>query len=71
MLYAKLEKFSFNMNIIQYLGCIVEEHGVHVNPTKIQIIHDRVIPKELMEFHNMLSLANVSHRFMLVFSHIS
>jgi hypothetical protein len=26
------------MNKVQYLGCIVDEHGVHVDPTKIQFI---------------------------------
>ena len=31
-LYANLEKFSFCMNMVQYLGYIVDEHGVHVDP---------------------------------------
>jgi hypothetical protein len=39
-LYANLEKYSFGMNKVQYLGYIVDEHGVHVDPTKIQVIHD-------------------------------
>jgi hypothetical protein len=34
-LYAKLEKFSFNMNMVQYLCYIVDDHGVHVDLTKI------------------------------------
>jgi hypothetical protein len=25
---------------VQYLGYIVDEHGVHVDPTKIQVIRD-------------------------------
>jgi hypothetical protein len=37
-LYANLEKFSFGMNKVQYLGYIVDENGVHVDPTKIQVI---------------------------------
>jgi hypothetical protein len=28
------------MNRVQYLGYIVDEHGVHVDPAKIQVIHD-------------------------------
>jgi hypothetical protein len=39
-LYAKLEKCSFGMNKVQYLGYIVDEHGVHVDPTNIQVIRD-------------------------------
>jgi hypothetical protein len=39
-LYANLEKCSFNMNKVQYLGYIVDEHAVHVDPAKIQFIRD-------------------------------
>jgi hypothetical protein len=39
-LYANLEKCSFGMNRVQYLGYIVDEHGVYVYPTKIQVIRD-------------------------------
>jgi len=28
------------VNRVQYLGYIIDEHGVHVDPTKIQVIHD-------------------------------
>ena len=39
-IYANLEKLSFGMNKVQYLGYIVDEHGVHVDPYKIQVICD-------------------------------
>jgi hypothetical protein len=39
-LYANLEKCSFGMNRVQYLGYIVDENGVHVDLAKIQVIHD-------------------------------
>jgi hypothetical protein len=39
-LYANLEKFSFGMNKVQYLVYIVDEHGLHVDPTNIQVICD-------------------------------
>jgi hypothetical protein len=39
-LYANLEKWSFGMNKVQYLGYIIYEHGVHVYPSNIQVIHD-------------------------------
>jgi len=28
------------MEKVQYLGYIVDAHGVHVDPTKIQVIYD-------------------------------
>ena len=40
LLYANLDKCSFGMTRVQYLGYIVDAHGVHVDPTKIQSIHD-------------------------------
>ena len=39
-LYANLGKCSFGMTRVQYLGYIVDEHGVHADPTKIQAIRD-------------------------------
>jgi hypothetical protein len=39
-LHANLERCSFGMTWIQYLGYIVGEHGVHVNLAKIQVILD-------------------------------
>ena len=39
-LYANLEKCSFGINMVQYLGYIVDDNGVHVGPTKIQVIRD-------------------------------
>jgi hypothetical protein len=39
-LYANLEKCSFGMDMVQYLGYIVDAHGVHVDLTKIQVICD-------------------------------
>jgi hypothetical protein len=39
-LYANLEKFSFGMDRVHYLGYIIDQHGVHVDPAKIQVICD-------------------------------
>jgi hypothetical protein len=70
-LYANLEKFSFGMNRVQYLGYIVDEHGVHVDPAKIQVIHDWPAPTTLTKLQSFLGLANFYRRFMLGFSHIA
>ena len=39
-LYAKLENCSFGMDKVQYLGYILDQHGVHVYLAKIQVIRD-------------------------------
>jgi hypothetical protein len=57
-LYANLEKCSFGMNMVQYLGYIVDEHGVHVDLAKIQIICDYPAPTTLTKVLIFLGLAN-------------
>jgi hypothetical protein len=69
-LYANLEKCSFGMNKVQYLGYIVDEHGVHVDPAKIQVIHDWPAPTTLTKLQSFLGLANFYRWFVLGFSHI-
>jgi hypothetical protein len=53
-LYANLEKLSFDMNKVQYLGYIIDERGVHVDPAKIQVIHDWLAPTTLTELRSFL-----------------
>jgi hypothetical protein len=70
-LYANLEKCSFGMNMVQYLGYIVDENGVHVDLAKIQVIRDWPSPTTLTELQIFLGLANFYRQFMLGFSHIA
>jgi hypothetical protein len=39
-LYANLEKCSFGMDKVHYLGYIIDQHGVHVDPATIEVIRD-------------------------------
>jgi hypothetical protein len=48
-LYANLEKCSFGMDRVHYLGYIVDQHGVHVDPAKIQVICDWLAPTTFTE----------------------
>ena len=69
--YANLEKCSFVMDRVHYLGYIIDQHGVHVEPAKIQVIHDWPAPTTLTELRSFLSLANFYRMFVLGFSHIA
>jgi hypothetical protein len=59
------------MNRVQYLGYIVDDHGVHVDSAKIQVIHDWPALITLTELQSFLGLANFYRQFMLGFSHIA
>jgi hypothetical protein len=70
-LYSNLEKNSFGMNRVQYLGYVVDELGVHVDLAKIQIICDWPAPTTLIKLQSFLGLANFYRRFVFGFSHIA
>ena len=57
--------------MVQYLGYIVDEHGVHVDPTKIHVIRDWLASTTLTKLWRFLGLANFYRKFMLGFSHIA
>ena len=59
------------MDRVHYLGYIIDQHGIHVDPTKIQVIHDWLAPTTLTELRSFLGLANFYCKFMLGFSHIA
>jgi len=59
------------MDRVHYLGYIVDQHGVHVDPAKIQVIRDWLAPITLTELWSFLGLPNFYHRLVLGFSHIA
>jgi hypothetical protein len=52
------------------MGYIIDERGVHVDPTKIDVIWVWLALTTLTKLHNFLGLANFYRRFVLGFSHI-
>ena len=53
------------------MGYIVDNHGVHVDPAKIQAIRDWTAPTTLTKLRSFLGLSNFYHRFVLGFYHIA
>ena len=70
-LCANLEKCTFGMNQVQYLGYIIDEQGVHVDPSKIKVIRYWQSPTTLTELRSFLGLSNFYRMFVLGFSHIT
>jgi hypothetical protein len=59
------------MDMVHYLGYIIDHHGVHVDPRKIKFIRDWLAPTTLTEIQSFLGLAKFYHRFLLGFSRIA
>jgi hypothetical protein len=59
------------MDKVHYIGYIVDQHGVHVDPAKIQVIRDWPTPTTLTELQIFLGLTSFYCRFVLEFSHIT
>ena len=59
------------MTQVHYLGYIINEWGVHVDPAKIQVIRDWPSPTIVTELQCFLGLANFYRRFVSGFSHIT
>ena len=57
------------MTQVQYLGYIIDEQGVHVDPSKIQVIWDWPSPTTLTELRSFLGLANLPKVCVGVFSY--
>jgi hypothetical protein len=70
-LYENLEKFSFVMDKVHYLGYFIDQHALHVDLAKIHVIREFPAPTPLTELKNFLGLSNFYRKFVLGFSHIA
>jgi hypothetical protein len=59
------------MDRVHYLGYIIDQHNIHVDLAKIQVICDWPAPTTLIELWSFLGLTNFYRRFVLGFSHIA
>jgi hypothetical protein len=69
-LYAKLSKCSFNWKKIHYLGHIISEEGIEVDPEKIEAIGGWSTPKNVTDIRSFMGHASYYRRFIEGFSKI-
>ncbi|KAL9998210.1 putative nucleotidyltransferase, Ribonuclease H [Helianthus debilis subsp. tardiflorus] len=56
-LYAKFSKCEFWIKEVQFLGHVVSEKGIHVDPSKIEAVKNWTAPKSPSEIRSFLGLA--------------
>ena len=58
------------MTIVKFLGYVISQEGISINPTKIDTILQWERPKNMMEIHNFLRLVGYYRNFIKDFSKI-
>ncbi|GJR64619.1 putative reverse transcriptase domain-containing protein [Tanacetum coccineum] len=56
-LYAKFSKCEFWIPKVQFLGHVIDNQGIRVDPAKIESVKDWASPKSATEIHQFLGLA--------------
>jgi hypothetical protein len=70
-LYAKFSKCEFWLKKVPFLGHVLSDEGISVDPTKVQEVLDWKAPTMVFEVQSFLGLAAYYHRFILDFSKIA
>jgi hypothetical protein len=70
-LYAKLSKCYFYQKKIHYLGHIILEQGIAVDPEKIEAIRGWPTPRNVSDIKSFMGLVSYYRRFIVGFSKIS
>jgi hypothetical protein len=70
-LYAALEKCSFGVPEVDFLGHVLSAEGVRVDPTKVTAITNWPIPSSATDVRSFLGLANYYRRFIRSFGGIA
>nr|GEU70455.1 reverse transcriptase domain-containing protein [Tanacetum cinerariifolium] len=66
-----IPKTAFRTSIVQFLGHIIDNQGVHVNPAKIEAVKNWVSPTTPTKICQFLGLAGYYRRFIKYFSKIT
>ena len=69
-LYVKLEKCVFNVPRISFLGYIISDQGIEMDPSRIQSIVDWPAPSCVRDIQIFLGFANFYRRFIDGYSRV-
>jgi hypothetical protein len=67
-LYAKLSKCEFWLKEVSFLGHIISEGGISVDPSKVKSVLSWSTPQNVLDIQSFLGLAGYYRRFIEGFS---
>lgn len=70
-LYAKASKCEFLKPELAFLGHVVSQEGIKVDPTKVRSVVDWPKPEDVHQLRSFMGLANYFRRFIRQFSRIA
>src|SRR5882672_7814718 len=70
-LYLKAKKYMFRQPTVEYLGLILSEGHIEINPVKVASIQDWLILRNITEVQSFVRFVNFYQQFIQDFSHVA
>ena len=70
-LKLKSQKCQLFKREVDFLGHVINEHGIHTNPQKIECVKTWPTPKNISELRSFLGLCSYYRRFIANYSHVA
>jgi hypothetical protein len=62
-LYAKLSKCDFFTSRVEFLGHVISDEGISIDPKKVTAVAEWPVPKDKTEVRSFLGVASYYRRF--------